>query len=132
MSGRLMVFVERAGFEAGWQATSIGLTAAAMGDRVVFVLAFDALRAVVNGTFGKPLTERESSEVTRSDGLGAPKPLRMLEDARHLGARVVACDTTVKLCGLVPSELTQAGHVDEVMGLPAIWKLAEGAQLLSF
>lgn len=132
MSGRVVFFVQTAGFEAAWQATSLGLTAAAMGDQVIFVLAFDALRSLVNGTFGKPLTERQTSEVTRSQGLGAPTPSSMLEDARHLGARVVACDTIVKVCGLVSVDLEQTGLLDEVMGLPSIWRLTEGAQVMSF
>ena len=132
VSGRVVFFVQSVGYEAAWQATSLGLTAVAMGDEVVFVLAFDALRAVANGTFGKPLTDRQALELTRSQGLGAPSPTSMLEDARQLGARVVACDTTVKLCGLVPSELEQSGSLDEVMGLPSIWRLTEGARVISF
>ncbi len=132
MSGRLVIFLSSGGYEATWQATSIGLTAAAMGDDVVYVLAFDALRSLSRGTFGKPLSERESASATRGQGLGAPTPSRMLEDARRLGARAIACDTTVKLCGLVPAELTQRGDLDEVTSLPDIWKLTTAARLLSF
>ena len=132
VSGRAVIFVQSGGFEAAWLATSLGLTAAAMGDEVVFVVAFDALRAIAKGTFGKPLSDRESKAVNRGHGLGAPAPAKMLEDARHLGARVIACDTTVKLCGLTGSDLEAAGRLDEVMGLPSIWRLTEGARLLSF
>ncbi|MBE2249266.1 MAG: DsrE family protein [Myxococcus sp.] len=129
---RLMIFMSNAGYEAAWQATSLGLTATAMGDEVIYVFAFDALRALARGTFGKPLTERESSAATRGQGLGAPLPARMLEDARQLGARLMACDTTVKLCGLDPVELLHERHLDEVAGLPDIWKLTTSARLLSF
>lgn len=110
----------------------MGITASALGDDVVFVFAFDALRALEKGTFGKPLTERERSEFTRGQGLGAPLPAKMLADARAMGARVVACDTTVKLCGLVPAQLEAAGVLDEVLGLPQIWRLTEGAKVLTF
>ena len=129
---RLVIFVSNGGYEAAWQATSLGLTATAMGDEVVFVFAFDALRALSRGTFGKPLTERESSAATRGEGLGAPLAARMLDDARQLGARAIACDTTVKLCGLDPAELLHERHLDEVAGLPEIWKLTLEARLLSF
>lgn len=129
---RLVFFISNGGYEAAWQSMSLGLTAAAMGDEVVYVFAFDALRAVSRGTFGKPLTERESSEATRGQGLGAPLPASMLSDARQLGARAIACDTTVKLCGLDAVELLHARQLDEVTGLPDIWKLTQGARLLSF
>lgn len=129
---RLVIFVSNSGYEAAWQSTSLGLTAAAMGDEVIYVFAFDALRALSRGTFGKPLTERESSEATRGQGLGAPLPSNMLADARQLGARAIACDTTVKLCGLDAVELLHARQLDEVTGLPDIWKLTQSARLLSF
>lgn len=129
---RLVIFVSNGGYEAAWQATSLGLTATAMGDDVVYVFAFDALRALSRGTFGKPLTERESSAATRGEGLGAPLAARMLDDARQLGARAIACDTTVKLCGLDPAELLHHRQLDEVAGLPEIWKLTLDARLLSF
>lgn len=132
MRGRAVFFVSHAGYEAAWQSMSLGLTAAAMGDDVVFVFAFEALKSLSRGTFGKALNDRETKEVTRAEGLGAPVPARMLEDARSLGARAIACETTVKLCGLVASELTQRAVLDDVMGLPQIWRLTEGARVLSF
>lgn len=110
-------------------ATSMGVTAAAMGESVTFVLAFDALRAFTRDQFGKPVSQRETSEVTRAKGLGAPTPARLLQEARELGARVIACDTTVKLCGLTPDDVK---GLDEVMGLAQIWRLTESARTLNF
>ena len=132
MSGRVVFFVNGAGYESAWQAASTGITAAAMGDEVVFVVAFEALRALARGTFGAPLTDRERAEATRGEGLGAPLPNKMLQDARLLGARLMACDTTVKLCGLLASELEEQGILDEVVGLPQIWKLTQDARVISF
>ncbi len=132
MRGRAVFFVAHAGYEAAWQSMSLGLTAAAMGDDVVFVFAFEALKSLARGSFGKALNDRETKEVTRAEGLGAPQPARMLEDARSLGARAIACDTTVKLCGLLASDLTERAVLDDVMGLPQIWKLTEGARVLNF
>lgn len=132
MSGRVVVFVNNAGYEAAWQSTSLGITAAAFGDEVVFVFGFEALRSLANGTFGKPLSDRERVEATRGEGIGAPLPARMLSEARTLGARALACDTTVKLCGLAAGDLEKSGVLDEVLGLPQIWRLTEGARTLSF
>ncbi|MEW5740794.1 MAG: hypothetical protein AB1938_17835 [Myxococcota bacterium] len=131
MPGRVVFFISHGGYEAAWQATSLGITATAMGDEVTFVFAFEALRALAKGTFGKALSDRERTEFARAEGLGAPLPSRMLADARAMGAKLVACDTTVKLCGLVPAELEAKKIVDEVLGLPQIWKLTEGARILS-
>ncbi|MFT3707773.1 MAG: DsrE family protein [Archangium sp.] len=132
MSGRVVFFVNSAGYEAAWQTASMGITAAAFGDEVIFVFAFEALRSLANETFGKPLTDRERSESTRGEGIGAPVPARMLADARAMGARAVACDTTVRLCGLVAAELEAGGVLDEVLGLPQIWRLTENARIVNF
>ncbi len=132
MATRAVFFLSSGGYELAWQCTSLALTAAAMGDDVVLVFGFDALRDLARDSFGKPLTERERSSSTRAEGINAPTPARMLNEARSLGARVLACDTTVRLCGLVPADLETAGKVDEVMGLPQIWSLARDARVLSF
>ena len=83
--------------------------------------AIDALRQLARGTFGAASTEREISEGARAKGLGVPLPAAMLEEARGLGAKVVACDTMVKVCGLGANELGRV--VDEVMGLASIWRM---------
>jgi peroxiredoxin family protein len=54
----------------------------------------------------------------------------MLSEARELGAKVIVCDTTLKLCGLAAADLGKL--VDEVMGLAAIWRLTQNARTLSF
>jgi predicted peroxiredoxin len=100
-----------------------------MGDEVYFVFAFDALRALVRGNFGRPHSEKELAESARAEGLGVPPPARMLEEARGLGAKLVACDTTVRICGYAPDELR--GTLDEVMGLASLWRLTDGARTLA-
>lgn len=124
-----MFFVQRASFESAFQAATLGITAAAMGDEVYFVFAWDALRQLARGDFGLPGTDRERIEQARADGLKLPAPSKMLEEARALGAKFVACDSTVKVCGFDPPQL--AGVLDEVLGLPAIWRLTEGARVVS-
>jgi predicted peroxiredoxin len=129
MAGRVIVFLQHGSYEPAYQAASLGITAAAMGDEVYFVLAFDALRDWVRGDFGEPQTEPEIVESTRAEGLGMPPPSKMLEEAKALGAKVVVCDTTLKICGLTSGEVTD--KITEVMGLASIWRLAEGARLIS-
>ena len=128
MTGRVILFLQHGTFEPAYQAASICITAAAMGDEVVVVFAFEALKALARDAFGRP-NEREQAESTRAEGLGLPSPAKMLAEARALGVRLVACDTTVKLCGLAPRDLV--GRLDETLGLPSIWRLTEGARVLS-
>lgn len=130
MAGRVFFFLQHATYEPAFQASSMGITAAAMGDEVYFVFAFDALRAWVGGAFGLPEGEREREEHARGEAMGVPAPAKMLEEARLLGARLIACDTTVRLCGLEPEAL--GGALDEVMGLASLWRLTQGARTLSF
>ena len=129
MAGRVVFFVQNARYESAFQVASLVITATAMGDQVYVVFAFDALRQLHRGTYGQPDGEKESAESARAEALGVPAPLRMLEEARALGARLIACDTTVKLCGLNSQELE--GRLDEVMGLASIWRLTEGARTLA-
>jgi peroxiredoxin family protein len=129
MAGRVVFFLQNGTFEPAFQAATMGVTAAAMGDEVTYVFAFDALRTLVRGSFGHPRTEREMAESARSEGLGLPPPAHLLREARGLGARLIACDTTVRICGFLPDELSSV--LDEVVGLPTIWRLTEGARTLT-
>jgi peroxiredoxin family protein len=130
MAGRVFFFLHSATYEPAYQAASMGITAAAMGDEVYFVFAFDALRALARDAFGLAHTEREMAESARAEGLGVPAPARMLSEARAMGARLIACDTTVKICGLGAADI--GARLDEVMGLASIWRLTEGARVLTF
>jgi peroxiredoxin family protein len=129
MAGRVFFFLQHATYEPAFQAASMGITAAAMGDEVYVVFAFDALRQLVGGSFGHAQGAREQEELARAEGLGVPPPARMLEEARALGAKLVACDTTVRICGFVPEALE--GTLDEVMGLASLWRLTQGARTLA-
>jgi predicted peroxiredoxin len=130
MAGRVLFFLQRGGYPPAYQAASMGITAAALGDAVHFVFAFDALRQLVRGDFGRPQSDREAVESARAEGLGLPPPATMLAEARGLGARLVACDTMLRIAGVPTDEAEQL--LDEVLGLPALWRLTEGARLLTF
>jgi peroxiredoxin family protein len=74
MAGRVVLFLSHGGFEPAYQAASIAITAAAMGDEVYVVFAFDALRQLARRSFGHAHTEKESGELQRGDALGVPTP----------------------------------------------------------
>lgn len=129
MPQRSVFFLQRAGYEAAFQAASMGVTAAAMGEEVYFVFAFGALRGLLDGSFGSPVGDQESAESGRAAALNVPAPRKLLEEARSLGAKLIACDTTLKLCGFSSSDWR--GSLDEVLGLASILKLTQGARVIS-
>lgn len=116
MSGAVVLFVHRGSWADRYQATTLAVTAAALGERVVVALFFDALRLWAEGRF---------DEGTPPEAAGARvAPLReTLEEARReLGVEVVACDTAVRLAGLDPAAL--GGVLDRVTTLPQLWQAA--------
>lgn len=129
MAKRSVFFLQRAGYQPAFQAASMGITAAAMGDEVYFVFGFDALRQLMRGEFGSPTNADETQESARAAGLNVPPPRQMLDEARSLGAKLIACDTTLRICGFSPGDSATA--LDEVLGLASIFKLTEDARVIS-
>ncbi len=120
--GPLVVLLHRAAWPDRYQAATLAVTAAALGERVVVALFFDALRLWVDGRFdeGAP-PEAAAARV-------APLRETLDEARRELGLEVVACETAVRLAGLDPDAIR--GAVDGIVTLPALWKLArEGRQI---
>jgi peroxiredoxin family protein len=129
MPGRVVFFAQSGTFEPAYQLSSMAVTAAAMNEQVYIVFGFEALRHLMRGRFGLPHTERELAESARAEGVGALPPMKMLQEARELGAKLLACDTMVKLCGFTAQDVEKV--VDEVTGLPSIWRLTDGARVVS-
>jgi peroxiredoxin family protein len=121
--GRLVVFLHSGSWEARYQATTLALTAAALGDEVTVALFFAPLRSWAEGRFdeGAP-PEAKSAKVAS---------LRTsLEEARAgLGLRMVACDTAMRLAGLSVEAARAA--LDEVTTLPALWRLAQAGRAVT-
>lgn len=119
MSGPLVVFLHRAGWDDRYQAVTLAVTAAAYGEEVTLALFFEPLRLWAAGRFdeGAPPT----AAVARVGSLR-----QTLEEARaELGLRVVACDTAAVLAGV---DLGAAGVEPE--SLPSMWKRARGGRAL--
>ncbi len=125
MSGRgpLVVLLHRAAWTDRYQAVTLAVTAAALGDRVTVALFFDALRLWVDGRFDEGAPPEA--------GAARVAPLReSLEEARRdLGLEVVACDTAVRLAGLDPDAIR--GTIDGIATLPALWKAARDGRQIS-
>jgi peroxiredoxin family protein len=120
VSGPLVVFLHRGTWEDRYQAVTLAVTAAALGERVIVALFFEPLRLWAEGRFddGTP-PEAAAARVA---------PLReTLEEARReLGVEVVACDTAVRLAGLDPAAL--AGVIDRIATLPQLSQAARSGR----
>lgn len=120
--GSLVVLLHRAAWADRYQAVTLAVTAAALGEHVTVALFFDALRLWVDGRFdeGAPAEAAAARIASLRDSLD--------EARRELGLEVVACDTAVRLAGLEPDAIR--GAVDGIVTLPALWKAArEGRQI---
>lgn len=117
-------------FARRYQVVSHAIAAAAAGDRVLVVLWFDGLVRWVRGTFDEPLPGEDAEVARRHRELGLPAPSEMLAEARLLGARIAACETGVRLAGLLPGDL--ADRVDERPGLQEILARAREADLVLY
>ena len=116
MSGALLVLLHRGAWADRYQAVTLAVTAAALGDRVTVALFFEPLRLWVEGRFdeGAPPAAATARVASLRETLD--------EARRELGLEVVACDTAVRLVGLDPAALP--GALDRVVTLPQLW--AEG------
>ncbi|MGC3998481.1 MAG: hypothetical protein QM767_13855 [Anaeromyxobacter sp.] len=120
----VVIFLQGQGWEARYQAVTVGITAAAFGDPVTVALFFDPLRRWAAGTFD------EGAPPEAGPARVAPLAATLQEARRDLGLRVVACDTALRLAGLDPA--TAAAALDGVESLPALWKAGRAGRLLVF
>ena len=124
MTRSLVIFLSGAGWPARYQAVMLGVTAASLGDAVTMVLAFEPLRAFVEGRV------EEGAPPTTSGARGPPLEPTLGEARRELGLRVVACETAVRLAGLEPEAVRT--RLDGLEPLPSLWRLAQQGRALSF
>ncbi len=122
--GRPALFLLRSGsWEARYQAVTLAVTAAALGDEVRVALFFEPLRAWAAGRF-------DEGAPPSATAAGVQSLRASLEEARaHLGLRVVACDTALRLASL--SGDASALGLDAVESLPALWRFGRAGTVLS-
>ncbi|WP_242341012.1 MULTISPECIES: hypothetical protein [Anaeromyxobacter] len=118
----LVLFVHRGTWQDRYQATTLAVTAAALGDAVTVALFFEPLRLWIGGRFDEGAPPEAGPARVAS-------LVESLEDARReLGLRVVACDTAVRLAGLVPDDVRP--RLDAIATLPSLWRAAQSGRAL--
>ncbi|BDG07817.1 hypothetical protein [Anaeromyxobacter paludicola] len=123
MASPALFLLRSTGWEARYQAATLAATAAALGDDVRLALFFDALRAWALDRFDEGAPHEAAAA-------GVPSIRETLDEARaHLGLRVVACDTAVRLAGL--SGDAAALGLDAIESLPALWRFGRGGAVVS-
>lgn len=114
MSGQLVVLLHRGVWADRYQAVTLAVTAAALGERVTIALFFEPLRLWAEGRFD------EGTPPEASAARVAPLRETLDEARRELGLELVACDTAIRLAGLDPGAL--GGALDAIVSLPELWK----------
>lgn len=130
MQKRVLYHLHGETFARRYQVASQAITSAASGHAVWVVLHFDALRRWVEGGFDTPTPGEDEEVAARLAKLGLPSPKAMLEEARQLGLRVVACETAAELAGVRPDDARP--HLDDMPGLAEIQAFATGAALVLY
>lgn len=118
----VVVLLQRGAWADRYQAVTLALTAAALGDAVTVALFFDPLRLWAEGRFDEGAPPEAAAA-----GVGSLREA-LDEGRRELGVRLVACDTAVRLAGLAPADL--AARLDGVDTLPALWRTARDGRLV--
>jgi peroxiredoxin family protein len=122
-SGSLVVFLHRGSWADRYQAVTLAVTAAALGEQVTLALFFEPLRLWAEARFdeGAPAEAGAARIASLRETLD--------EARRELGLAIVACDTAVRLAGPDPDAIRAT--VDRIVTLPQLWKAArEGTHLV--
>lgn len=133
---QFVIFAHNATYDKLHQTATLGLTAAAMGKDVIVVLLFWTIKKLAEGRLDEvdfpPEYAGASEEVARLlKEKKVPTISEMFQDAKRVGKfRLIACSAGLEYMG-VDSQVVEQ-HVDQVLGLPAILKLTEGAETKLF
>jgi peroxiredoxin family protein len=118
-----VLFLHHGAWADRYQAVTLAVTAAALGEKVIVALFFEPLRLWAAGRFD------EGAPPEAAEARVAPLRETLEEARRELGVEVVACDTAVRLAGLDPAAL--GGALDRIATLPQLSQAAfEGRQIV--
>lgn len=116
----------------------IAMTASIQGDDVLIALFNEGLAGWLSACeagvpdFGRsPFAEVIEAGHGR---LNIPRLPTLLADCREFARdslEILACSGSMEILGRDPQPLIDAGWVDDVVGLPTIWRRAEDARFLS-
>lgn len=123
------------------QATNLALMALSDGYRALLGLFWDGLAGWVGqhdpalveppGFTRGPWAPRMAQGFSR---VGIPTLVEQLATCREVGAErlsVLACSASVEVLGLEAETLTARGIIDDVVGLPTIWRRSRGMRVLT-
>ena len=133
---RFVIFAHNANYDNLHQVGTLGLTAAAMGKKVMVVLLFWTIRKLAEGRIDQvdfsPEYEGAADQVRRLlKEKKVPLVFEMFQEARAVGDfQLVACSAGLEYMGVDPDAVTK--RVDCVLGLPAILTLTAGAETTLF
>ncbi len=133
---KFILFLHSGNYEKLYQAVMLAITAASMGSKVYIFLFFWALKKfatdkldVIDFPEGMQEEERRLLEAVPQ---GQPNMLKeLLSEVGQMGnLEVYACSGAVSLMGLDEEQVKS--RVDDIIGLPTMLKMAEGAETQLF
>ncbi len=133
---KFILFLHSGNYEKLYQAVMLAITSASMGNKVYIFLFFWALRKFVTDKidvieFPDGMNE-EDKRLLEAVPQGQPNMLKeLLSEVSKMGSlEIYACSGAVKLMEL-DEELVKS-KVKEIIGLPTMLKMAEGAETQLF
>jgi len=133
---KFILFLHSGNYEKLYQAVMLAITSASMGNKVYIFLFFWALRKFVTDKidvieFPDGMNE-EDKRLLEAVPQGQPNMLKeLLNEVGKMGnLEIYACSGAVKLMEL-DEELVKS-KVKEIIGLPTMLKMAEGAETQLF
>ncbi len=122
METPVVIFLQRGAWADRYQAVTLAVTAAALGEPVTLALFFESLQLWAGGRFddGAP----PEAGAARVESLART----LAEARRELGLEIVACDTAVRLVGLDPAAL--GGRLDRIATLPQLCQTGREGRLV--
>ena len=133
---KFVLFLHSGNYEKLYQAVMLAITSASMGNKVYIFLFFWALKKFVTDKldvieFPDGMNE-EDRRLLEAVPQGQPNMLKeLLSEVSKMGnLEIYACSGAVKLMEL-DEELVKS-KVDDIIGLPTMLKMAEGAETQLF
>ena len=133
---KFILFLHSGNYEKLYQAVMLAITSASMGNKVYIFLFFWALKKFVTDKldvieFPDEMQE-EDRRLLEAVPQGQPNMLKeLLSEVSKMGnLEIYACSGAVKLMEL-DEELVKS-KVDDIIGLPTMLKMAEGAETQLF
>lgn len=133
---KFVIFAHSGTYDKLYQIVTLAITAASMGRETYIFLFFWALRRFVNEEFDiKKLSSEFGSEgerlARRMQEINPISLKEILQDVRSMGnLKIYACTAAVKIMEL--EESLVKSKVDDILGLPALLEIADGAETQLF